>query len=58
MRTTEVSDFRSSATVELAARPPRERILLAARDLFYRHGLHPVGVEAIAEAALPNKIKL
>ncbi len=58
MSTTEVSDFRGSATVELAARPPRERILLAARDLFYRHGLHPVGVEAIAEAALTNKMTL
>lgn len=38
--------------------PPRERILTAARELFYQQGLHPVGVEAIAEAALTNKMTL
>lgn len=38
--------------------PPRERIMLTARELFYRHGIHPVGVEAIAEAALTNKMTL
>ena len=37
---------------------PRERILLAARDLFHRHGLRGVGVEAIAEAAGTNKMTL
>ena len=43
---------------DFAGRPPRERILLAARDLFYRHGLHSVGVELIAEVALTNKMTL
>lgn len=38
--------------------PPRERILAVARDLFYRHGLHAVGVELIAEAAQTNKMTL
>jgi len=38
--------------------PPRERILTAARDLFYRHGIHPVGVELIAESAQTNKMTL
>src|SRR3977135_2386252 len=38
--------------------PPRERILEAASDLFYRHGIHAVGVEAIAEAAGTNKMTL
>lgn len=38
--------------------PPRERILRAARDLFYRHGIRAVGVEAIAEAAGTNKMTL
>lgn len=38
--------------------PPRERILAVARDLFYRHGLHSVGVELIAEAAQTNKMTL
>lgn len=38
--------------------PPRERILAAARDLFYRHGLHTVGVELIADAAETNKMTL
>ena len=34
--------------------PPRARILAAAGDLFYRHGIRAVGVEAIAEAARTN----
>src|SRR5581483_12244696 len=38
--------------------PPRERILAAACDLFYRHGIRAVGVEAIAEAAGTNKMTL
>jgi len=40
------------------APPPRERILAAARKLFYRHGIRAVGVEAIAEAAATNKMTL
>ena len=38
--------------------PPRARILATARDLFYRHGVHSVGVDAIAEAAGTNKMTL
>jgi AcrR family transcriptional regulator len=38
--------------------PPRERILAAAADLFYRHGIRAVGVEAVAEAAGTNKMTL
>ncbi|HWK38885.1 MAG TPA: TetR/AcrR family transcriptional regulator [Hyphomicrobium sp.] len=38
--------------------PPRERILAAARELFYRHGIRAVGVETIAEAASTNKMTL
>ena len=38
--------------------PPRERIIVAARELFYRHGFHMVGVDAIAEAAGTNKMTL
>ncbi len=38
--------------------PPRERIVEAARDLFYRHGIRAVGVEAVAEAAGTNKMTL
>jgi AcrR family transcriptional regulator len=37
---------------------PRDRILAAAGDLFYRHGIRAVGVEAIAEAAGTNKMTL
>jgi AcrR family transcriptional regulator len=37
---------------------PRDRILAAAADLFYRHGIRAVGVEAIAEAAHTNKMTL
>jgi AcrR family transcriptional regulator len=38
--------------------PPRERILAAASDLFYRLGVRAVGVEAIAAAAGTNKMTL
>jgi AcrR family transcriptional regulator len=38
--------------------PPRERILAVAADLFYRHGIRAVGVEAVAEAAGTNKMTL
>jgi len=38
--------------------PPRERILTVAADLFYRHGIRAIGVEAIAEAAGTNKMTL
>lgn len=38
--------------------PPRERLLGVARELFYRHGIRSVGVEAIAEAAGTNKMTL
>jgi AcrR family transcriptional regulator len=37
---------------------PRERILSAASDLFYRHGIRAVGVESIAEEAKTNKMTL
>src|SRR5208337_382866 len=38
--------------------PPRERILAVAMELFYRHGIRAVGVEAIAETAGTNKMTL
>jgi AcrR family transcriptional regulator len=44
--------------VKEAGAPPRARILRAARELFYRCGIHPVSVEAIAEAAETNKTTL
>jgi AcrR family transcriptional regulator len=37
---------------------PRERVLSAASDLFYRHGIRAIGVEAIADAAGTNKMTL
>lgn len=37
---------------------PRERILAAAHDLFYKHGIHVVSVDQIAEAASSNKMTL
>jgi AcrR family transcriptional regulator len=54
----------SALTASLAAgrqgssAPPRQRILAAARELFYRRGIHAVGVDAIAEAAGTNKMTL
>jgi AcrR family transcriptional regulator len=40
------------------ALPVRERILVAASDLFLKQGIRGVGVEAIAEAAGTNKMTL
>lgn len=40
------------------AAPPRERILRAARELFYREGINAVSVDAIASAADTNKMTL
>ena len=37
---------------------PRERIISTARDLFRRHGIRGIGVDAIAEAAGTNKMTL
>ena len=37
---------------------PRERIVETAQDLFHRHGIRGVGVDAIAEAAGTNKMTL
>jgi AcrR family transcriptional regulator len=47
-----------SAAVPRTKAPPRERILAVARDLFYRRGIHAVGVDAIAESAGTNKMTL
>src|SRR3954453_6687913 len=37
---------------------PRERIINSARELFRKHGLRGIGVDAIAEAAGTNKMTL
>ncbi|MFA5958174.1 TetR/AcrR family transcriptional regulator [Hyphomicrobium sp.] len=52
------SELRTEISASLAGKPPRERILIAACELFYRFGVHPVGVEAIADTALTNKMTL
>src|SRR5229473_1944539 len=50
---------KEALTIEKDGRiPPRARILAAAADLFYRHGIRAVGVEAIAETAGTNKMTL
>ena len=53
-----VSTARPAADRLSTSPPPRERILAAARELFYRRGIHAVGVDAIAEAAGTNKMTL
>lgn len=54
--------MKGSLPVETSAQdgrlPPRARILATAGDLFYRHGIRAVGVDAIAEAAGTNKMTL
>jgi len=37
---------------------PRDRIIATARDLFRKHGIRGIGVDAIAEAAGTNKMTL
>ena len=37
---------------------PRDRIIDAARDLFRKHGIRGIGVDAIADAADSNKMTL
>ncbi len=54
----DLSELRTEINAALAGKPPRERIIVAACELFYRFGVHPVGVEAIAETALTNKMTL
>ena len=44
--------------LERTTAPPRTRIVKAARELFYRHGIHAGSVDAIAEAADTNKTTL
>jgi AcrR family transcriptional regulator len=52
-------DFEKSASVVAVRQAsPRERIVAAARDLFYRQGIRAVGVDAIAEKAGTNKMTL
>lgn len=46
------------ATCDLGLGRPRERIVKTARDLFRRHGIRGVGVDAIAEQAGTNKMTL
>jgi AcrR family transcriptional regulator len=49
------ADLAESCTPRLR---PRERIVTTAQDLFHRHGIRGVGVDAIAEAAGTNKMTL
>lgn len=45
-------------TQTVTRRSARDRIFEAARDLFYRRGIHGVGVETIAQAAGATKMSL
>ncbi|SEB93892.1 transcriptional regulator, TetR family [Rhizobiales bacterium GAS188] len=49
----------AKAGMEEVARPrPRDRIVVTARDLFHKHGIRGIGVDAIVEAAGTNKMTL
>lgn len=52
------ADIANSGPDGVAKLPPRERIVIVARDLFYARGVRAVGVEEIAEAAGTNKMTL
>jgi AcrR family transcriptional regulator len=52
------SAAKAAADPQSTSGPPRQRILAVARELFYRRGIHAVGVDAIAEAAGTNKMTL
>lgn len=52
------SETTSPDLLENTTAPPRARILKAARQLFYRAGIHAVSVDAVAEAAGTNKTTL
>ena len=60
MQTDSTTKARKAKTkVRRSARlPVRERILVAAGELFHKQGIRGVGVEAIAEAADTNKMTL
>ena len=45
----------ASTAAEPAAPRPRQRILTTARTLFYRDGIHPTGVQRLADAAHASK---
>ena len=47
-----------TAGSDITTERPWERIVACAQDLFHRHGIRGVGVEAIAEAAGTNKMTL
>ena len=54
-----MSTAEKTASVDKTERiSPRARILAAASDLFYRHGIRAVGVDTIAEVAETNKMTL
>src|SRR5690242_761355 len=48
----------STRSLPRLKQPPRERILQAARELFYREGIRAVSVDAVAAAAGTNKMTL
>src|SRR3954468_10561004 len=58
MNAMQQAEPRPAPDAGLAQLPPRDRILAAARELFYHQGIRAVGVDAIAEAAGTNKMTL
>src|ERR1700679_4256814 len=56
-RPKQVQVTENKEVISLVPKPRvRDRIMSAATDLFYRHGIHAVGVDAIANAAGTNKM--
>jgi AcrR family transcriptional regulator len=57
VRPKQIQAIEDKEVISLVPKPRvRDRIMSAATDLFYRHGIHAVGVDAIANAAGTNKM--
>ncbi len=53
-----ISNINEDAAAPKPPARPRDRIVVQARDLFRKHGIRGIGVDAIADAAGTNKMTL
>ncbi len=58
MQVAEADRDEAATAAEPDMKSPRDRILATARDLFRKHGVRGIGVDAIVEVAKTNKMSL